>query len=85
MTQANIENETVAVDFLSEGDSVTVPSGEVWKGHLTLHGGPTMRINGDRFMTKSDTHREVVLKGGDTVKMSYQETNEHAWFRGIKL
>ena len=86
MVSVSIDNTPVSVQLGTEGDSVTVPSGEVWKVILYTHRGPTVRLNGTRCMTESHGKRELILVSGDTVKMSYTDgDNENAFLTGFKL
>lgn len=79
MTQVTIDNEAVS-ETLLPGDSVTVPSGEVWRVTLTMDLTRTLgsgneasgKINGRTILGFSDGQRrntqvETVLTGGDTI------------------
>ncbi|GGM26840.1 hypothetical protein [Haloarcula argentinensis] len=69
MVQANIDNPAVSYQ-IGQGDSVTVPSGEVWKLTVVFSGGsPYFEINGAGVLTGSSSaagSAEFVLTGGDT-------------------
>ena len=70
MVTATVDNNPVSVGLNNE-ESVTIPTGEVWKLHVCLPNNGYAYING--YYAFQNSHGdisdwEVVLTGGDTIK-----------------
>ena len=83
MPIADITNPTVSVT-LGSSESVTVPTGEVWKVRLTMRQNARPDINGvnisdgytDNHGTNTDI-ADVILTGGDTVEETSSQAGSH--------
>ena len=88
MVTATVSNSPVSIT-LKENESVTVPSGEVWKVTISIGLACRCEINNVRISGTyySDEPNvipvETVLVGGDTVKNSYVGANSNIHIGGF--